>query len=90
MQRTEHIREKYYLRDCIRAMQSLIEIERFILSSRAKSICERKNIVTLKDLANTDLEQLRLDPDLKSIAGRNTINELKQLIHEHGGSKYAG
>ena len=82
------IERKYYLKDCINRMQSMIEIDKFILSTRAKSICQRKNIITLKDLAEIDLDKLGMDTELKSIAGKGTINELKQLIFEHGGSKY--
>ena len=84
------IERKYYLMDCIARMQSMIEIDRFILSKRAKSLCDKKNIRTLKELADTDLDRIALDTELKSIAGKATIAELKQLVYEHGGGKHGG
>jgi hypothetical protein len=41
----------------------------------------------LYDLVSFDLEELRFIPELKSIAGKGTINELEQIKKEYGYAK---
>jgi hypothetical protein len=62
-------------------------LDSVLLSSRAKRIINDLNLVTLYDLVSFDLEELRFIPELKSIAGKGTINELEQIKKEYGYAK---
>ena len=60
-------------------LQKKVLLDSVLLSSRAKRIISDLNLVTLHDLVSLDLEELRFMPELKSIAGKGTINELEQI-----------
>ena len=68
-------------------LQKKVLLDSVLLSSRAKRIISDLNLVTLHDLVLFDLEELRFMPELKSIAGKGTINELEQIKKEYGYAK---
>jgi len=68
-------------------LQKKVLLDSVLLSSRAKRIISDLNLVTLYDLISFDLEELRFMPELKSIAGKGTINELEQIKKEYGYAK---
>jgi len=68
-------------------LQKKVLLDSVLLSSRAKRIINDLNLVTLHDLVSFDLEELRFMPELKSIAGKGTINELEQIKREYGYAK---
>ena len=68
-------------------LQKKVLLDSIVLSSRAKRIINDLNLVTLHDLVSFDLEELRFMPELKSIAGKGTINELEQIKREYDYAK---
>ena len=69
------------------SLQKKVLLDSIVLSSRAKRIINDLSLVTLHDLVSFDLEELRFIPELKSIAGKGTINELEQIKREYDYAK---
>lgn len=64
------------------SLQKKVLLDDILLSSRAKRIVDDLKLTTLHDLVNLDLEELRFIPELKSIAGKNTLKEIEQIKRE--------
>jgi len=69
------------------SLQKKVLLDNIILSSRAKRIVDDLKLTTLHDLICLDLEELRFIPELKSIAGKGTINEIEQIKRKYDYAK---
>ena len=69
------------------SLQKKVLLDNILLSSRAKRIVDDLKLTTLYDLVNLDLEELRFIPELKSIAGKGTINEIEQIKRKYDYAK---